>query len=97
MFPRRNISILLLLPMYNTTTSPQHPVQYVTIQVQVPPTLLPNRQMVVVSPMGYPVQVRVPDGVPPGMVIPVHVPMTPPPQQPPAFNPYPYGHPLHHR
>jgi hypothetical protein len=36
--------------------------------------------------------------VPPGMVIPVHVPVAPPPQQQ-AYqnNSYPYGHPLHRR
>jgi hypothetical protein len=52
---------------------PQPP-HFMTIQVQVPPVLMPGRQMVVASPMGYPVQVTVPEGVPPGMVIPVHVP-----------------------
>lgn len=85
-------------PLYNNTSPQQQQpqVQFVTIQVQVPPVLLPGRQMVVASPMGYPVQVRVPDGVPPGMVIPVHVPMAPP-QPAHNNNPYPYGHPLHRR
>jgi hypothetical protein len=57
---------------------------YVTIQVQVPPILGPDRRMVVASPAGYPVQIMVPQGVPPGMVIPVHVPTGPmmPPQSP---------------
>jgi hypothetical protein len=84
-------------PIYNASPPQQHP-QFVMIQVQVPPVLLPGRQMVVASPMGYPVQVRVPEGVPPGMVIPVHVPVAPPPQQQ-AYqnNSYPYGHPLHRR
>ena len=82
-----------LPPMYNNMSPQQHP-QYVTIQVQVPPVLLPGRQMVVASPLGYPVQVRVPDGVPPGMIIPVHVPVAPPPQPPPPYNnPYLYGRP----
>lgn len=89
-----------LPPVYNNA-SPQAQVQFVTIQVQVPPGLLPGRQMVVASPMGYPVHVRVPEGVPPGAVIPVHVPIGPPPpqQQPAQYgnNPYPYGHPLHRR
>mmetsp|Transcript_26390 Transcript_26390/g.39987 ORF Transcript_26390/g.39987 Transcript_26390/m.39987 type:complete len:370 (+) Transcript_26390:241-1350(+) len=50
---------------------------YVTIQVQVPPVLMPDRRMVVTSPAGYPVQIVVPEGVPPGMIIPVHVPTAP--------------------
>ena len=54
------------------------PPGYMTIQVQVPPVLMPGRQMVVQSPAGYPVQVVVPNGIPPGMVIPVHVPAGPP-------------------
>jgi len=59
---------------------PYHPPPpgYATIHVQVPPTLMPGRQMVVQSPAGYPVQVQVPEGIPPGMVIPVHVPAHPP-------------------
>ena len=55
----------------------QLPQSYVTIQVQVPPILGPDRRLVVHSPAGYPVQILVPDGVPPGMVIPVHVPTAP--------------------
>lgn len=65
---------------HNRFTSPppqQLPQSYVTIQVQVPPILGPDRRMVVHSPAGYPVQIMVPDGVPPGMVIPVHVPTAP--------------------
>ena len=54
------------------------PPGYMTIQVQVPPALMPGRQMVVSSPAGYPVRVVVPEGIPPGMVIPVHVPAGPP-------------------
>lgn len=50
---------------------------YITIQVQVPPGLGPDRTMVVTSPAGYPVQIVVPEGVPPGMIIPVHVPTAP--------------------
>ena len=64
------------------------PPGYVTIQVQVPPNLImPGRTMIVPSPAGYPVQIAVPDGVLPGMIIPVHVPiglplhMMPPPSQ----------------
>lgn len=76
---------------YHQFTSPQHQQQfiphgYMTIQVQVPPYLMPGRCMVVHSPSGFPVQVIVPEGIPPGMVIPVLVPaspshMMPPPQQ----------------
>lgn len=74
---------------------PPPPPGYVTIQVQVPPMLMPGRQMMVTSPAGYPVQVVVPDGVPPGMIIPVHVPaapmhmMPPPPQHyAPYYSPH---------
>ncbi|KAI2495263.1 hypothetical protein MHU86_19274 [Fragilaria crotonensis] len=55
----------------------QLPQSYVTMQVQVPPILGPDRRLVVHSPAGYPVQILIPDGVPPGMVIPVHVPTSP--------------------
>jgi hypothetical protein len=66
---------------------PQAPPGYITIQVQVPPYLAPDRQMIVQTPPnGYPVQVVVPQGIPPGAIIPVHVPavplhMMPPPTQ----------------
>ena len=70
--------------------APHYPPPHVmTIHVQVPPVLLPGRQMVVASPMGYPVQVTVPEGIPPGMVIPVVVPALPahmmPGQAPPPL------------
>jgi len=52
----------------------QPPMGYVTVQVQVPQGLMPDRTMVVTSPAGYPVQIIVPEGVLPGMIIPVHVP-----------------------
>jgi hypothetical protein len=82
---------------YSNLFPPQHnPYQmqpdYVTIQVQVPPILPPDRRMVVPSPAGYPVQIIVPDGVPPGMVIPVHVPAGPLMQQ---HSPYGGGYPPH--
>lgn len=69
---------------------PPPPQGFVTIQVQVPPVLMPGRQMVVTSPAGYPVRVVVPEGIPPGMVIPVHVPTALPlhmmsPQQQQAY------------
>lgn len=57
---------------------PPPPPGYMTIQVQVPPLLMPGRLMVVQSPAGYPLQVQVPEGIPPGMIIPVHVPAGPP-------------------
>lgn len=49
---------------------------YLTIQVQVPNVLMPGRRMIVQSPWtgGYPVPIVVPEGVLPGMVIPVSIP-----------------------
>jgi hypothetical protein len=70
---------------------PPPPPGYVTIQVQVPPVLIPGRQMIVTSPAGYPVQVVVPDGIPPGMIIPVHVPAGPPMHMMPPPHPSSYG------
>ena len=52
--------------------SQQH--QIVTIQVQIPPVLLPGRQMMVHTPAGYPIPVVVPESMRPGMIIPVNVP-----------------------
>jgi hypothetical protein len=69
---------------------PPPPPGYVTVQVQVPPVLMPGRQMVVTSPAGYPVQVIVPDGIPPGFILPVHVPAGPPHMMPPPGQ-SPYG------
>jgi hypothetical protein len=69
---------------------PPPPPGYVTVQVQVPPVLMPGRQMVVTSPAGYPVQVIVPDGIPPGFILPVHVPVGPPHMMPPPGQ-SPYG------
>lgn len=90
-------------------TPPPHPPQspylppsqtYITIQVQVPPVLGPDRRMVVHSPAGYPVQIIVPDGVRPGMIIPVHVP-TGPMIQSPYYSPHlqqqqQHQHPMQH-
>ena len=68
---------------------PNYPPSYnpgfITIQVQVPPALLPGRQMLVSTPAGFPVRVTVPDHVPAGSIIPVHVP-TQPPHMSPQFN-----------
>lgn len=50
------------------------PQPYITIQAQVPSQLLPGRQMTVPVAPGYNVPVVVPEGVQPGMVIPVTVP-----------------------
>lgn len=58
------------------------PPGYMLIQVQIPPVLMPGRQMVVTSPAGFPVQVVVPDGVPAGAWMPVHVPTSPSPMHP---------------
>jgi len=51
-----------------------HPPQYVTIQVQVPPVLLPGRQMMVSAVPGYSVPIVVPEGIHPGMILPVTIP-----------------------
>jgi len=51
-----------------------HAPQYITIQVQVPPVLLPGRQMMVSAAPGYSIPIVVPDGVHPGMVLPVTIP-----------------------
>merc|ERR1712232_749390 len=71
---------------HQTAMPPNYP-QYVTIQVQVPPILLPGRQMMV-PPSNmtgpYPIPVIVPEGIQPGMIVPVHVPVyIPPPHHPP--------------
>lgn len=63
----------------NPYSSPQHnpysrQQQIVTIQVQIPPVLLPGRQMMVHTPAGYPIAVVVPENMRPGMIIPVNVP-----------------------
>lgn len=72
--------------MYSHQTSPHHQMHpphhqivppFLTIQVQVPMHLLPGRRMIVPgSPMtgGYAIPVIVPDGVCPGMYIPVSIP-----------------------
>lgn len=76
------------MPPHQLTYAP--PPGYITIQVQVPSSLMPGRQMVVTSPVtGLPVQVVVPDQVPPGAILPVLVPTGPPlhmmPHPPPQF------------
>jgi hypothetical protein len=49
---------------------------FVSIQVQVPPNLLPGRRMMVhVNPNQPPITVVVPEGIQPGMFMPVTVPM----------------------
>jgi len=76
---------------------PQLPPAYMTIQVQVPMTLLPGRQMIVTAPNGLTVQIVVPQGVPPGAIIPVHIPTVPMPMMPtggPGMPPY--GHQSYH-
>ncbi|GAX21849.1 hypothetical protein FisN_30Hh050 [Fistulifera solaris] len=72
---------------------PPPPPGHVTIQVQVPPVLMPGRQMVVTSPAGYPVQIVVPEGYQAGMIIPVFVPAAPPlPHMMPTGMPYAGGY-----
>jgi hypothetical protein len=78
-------------PLHTMQMPPPPPPGYMTIQVQVPPVLMPGRQMIVTSPAGYPVQVVVPDGIPPGMIIPVHVPAGPPMHMIPPTHPSSYG------
>jgi len=59
-----------------------HAPQYITIQVQVPPILLPGRQMMVSAAPGYSIPIVVPEGVHPGMVLPVTIPAhSPSPEQ----------------
>jgi hypothetical protein len=92
-------------PIHHHAPHYPQPPHLMTIQVQVPPVLMPGRQMVVTSPMGYPVQVTVPEGVPAGMVIPVNVPayrhpaphMMPGPAPPPHMMPPGPGPPPHMR
>jgi hypothetical protein len=67
-------------PMY-------HPHQsFTTIQVQVPPVLLPGNQMLLhASPLtgGYPLPITLPENAQPGMIIPITIPCL-------ATPPYPY-------
>ena len=63
-----------------------------TIMVQVPPTLPPNRQMVVYVNPSYPIQITIPPGLQPGTLVPVFCPIpggAPPP--PPTY--YHQGYP----
>jgi len=52
-----------------------HVPQYVTIQVQVPPVLLPGRQMMVSCNDGYSVPIVIPEGIHAGMILPVTIPV----------------------
>jgi hypothetical protein len=67
---------------YHPPYPPPPPPGYILISVQVPHALMPGRQMVVTTPAGYPVQVVVPDGIPAGAWMPVHVPANPPHMHP---------------
>jgi hypothetical protein len=59
---------------YQGPMSPQP--SFVSIQVQVPPNLLPGRRMMVqANPNQPPISVVVPEGIQPGMYVPVTVPM----------------------
>jgi hypothetical protein len=58
-------------PMY------QPPPPFTTIQVQVPPVLLPGNQMILpASPLtgGYPMPITLPENAQPGMIVPVTIP-----------------------
>lgn len=66
------------LHMHHHPYNPPPPPGYILIQVQIPPVLMPGRQMLVTTPSGFPVQVIVPEGIPAGAWMPVHVPGTPP-------------------
>jgi len=57
---------------------PHHHQSFTTIQVQVPPLLLPGNQMILpASPLtgGYPLPITLPENAQPGMIIPVTVPL----------------------
>lgn len=89
--PRKNEQFLppghqpqMIPQMMNTSNThlPMHQdmPHHATIYVQVPPVLLPGRQMMVQTPPnGFPVPVVVPENIKPGMVIPVNIPAPPPP------------------
>lgn len=64
--------------MHHHPYTPPPPPGYILINVQVPPNLNPARQMIVTAPSGFPVQVIVPEGIPAGAWMPVHVPGNPP-------------------
>jgi len=86
---------------------PYHPMppnirpSFTTVQVRVPPSLLPNNMMIVEG-----MQIQVPPGVPPGAIIPVNIPIPnpqhfyghPPPHHNPNYHgpPYPHMHPTQH-
>jgi len=82
--PRKNEQFLP--PGHQPQMIPQNMPHHVTIYVQVPPVLLPGRQMMVQTPPnGFPVPVVVPENIKPGMVIPVNIPAPPPPPVPHHF------------
>ena len=64
----------------NTNNNPPPPPGFMTIMVQVPPSLGPNRQMVVYVNPSYPIQVTIPPGLQPGTLVPVYCPIPRPPQ-----------------
>lgn len=62
--------------LHHGSLPPQPP--FFSIQVQVPPNLLPGRRMMVQAPPGQPpISVVVPEGIQPGMFMPVTVPAYP--------------------
>ena len=64
-------------PMYQP-----HPPPFTTIQVQVPPVLLPGNQMILpASPLtgGYPFPITLPEHAQPGMIVPITIPLASPP------------------
>ena len=62
-----------IVPPYNNSGT-----QYITIPVQIPPNLPPNRVIIVEAPppvQSFPIYIQVPQHITPGMVIPVQVPV----------------------
>jgi hypothetical protein len=82
----------MIHPPHPLMPSPPPP-GYMTMHVQVPYQQLgPQRQMIIFGDNGLPIQVTVPPGVPPGAIMPVHIPtmpqhMMPPPPPPQTMMP----------
>ena len=67
----------------STVRQDEAPPGFMTIQVEVPHGLGPERSMLVNTPLGYTAQIIVPYGIPPGAVVPVFIPTTPATIMPP--------------
>eukprot|EP00980_Cylindrotheca_fusiformis_P026422 scaffold16150_cov112-Cylindrotheca_fusiformis.AAC.1 len=64
------------------------PPGFMTIQVEVPMNLGPSRQLFVYVTPTYPIQLVVPQGIPPGTIIPVYIPIPPAPIYPQGYHHY---------